>query len=157
MDMSSVEHVRRLQRWDQWANRLTLDSMRDVEDEGYSLRMFDHILKAQQAWLMRLRGQDSSKVSIWAEGDFDDCVKRVDSLAAELTQYLDGLSDNDMDGTISYSNQGSESLESRRFDILVHLLTHSHYHRGQIAASVRRAGGQPAKTDFIFGVRQYII
>lgn len=155
--MSSLEHVRRLHRWDQWANRLTLDSMQGVEDEGYSLRMFDHILKAQQAWLMRLRGEDSSKVSIWAEGDFDDCVKRLDSLATEITEHLDGLSDLDMDGTISYSNQWGESFESKRFDVLVHLFTHSHYHRGQIAASVRRNGGQPAATDFIFGVRKHDI
>lgn len=152
--MSPLDHVRRLHRWEQWANRLTLDSIRDVEDEGYSLRMFDHILNAQQVWLTRLLLQDSSKVTIWAEGDFDDCAKRFDSLAGELEQYLGGLGDDDMDATISYSNQWGESFESRRFDILVHLFTHSHYHRGQIAASVRRAGGQPAKTDFIFGVRQ---
>lgn len=155
--MSSLEHVRRLYRWDEWANRLTLNSIRDVEDEGYSLRMFDHILKAQQAWLVRLRGQDSSGVSIWAEGNFHDCTKRLDSLAVDIAEHLDELSDLDMDGTISYSNQAGESFESTRFDILVHLFTHSHYHRGQIAASVRRAGGQPAATDFIFGVRKHDI
>ncbi len=60
-----------------------------------------------------------------------------------------------MDGTIAYTNQWDESFESKRFDILVHLFTHAHYHRGQIAASVRRAGGKPAATDFIFGVRQH--
>ena len=152
-----MEHVRRLHRWDQWANRLTLDSARDVEDEGYSLRMFDHILNAQQVWLTRLQLQDSSKVVIWAEGDFDDCAKRLDLLAGELTEYLDGLSDVDMDETIAYANQWDEPFESTRFDILVHLFTHSHYHRGQIAVSVRRAGGKPAATDFIFGVRKHDI
>ena len=153
--MSPLEHVRRLHRWDEWANRLTLDSIRDVEDEGFSLRMFDHILNAHQVWLTRLRRQDSSNVTIWSEGDFEDCARRLDSLAGELSEHLGGLSDADMDGTIAYTNQWDESFESKCFDILVHLFTHSHYHRGQIAASVRRVGGKPAATDFIFGVRRH--
>ncbi len=88
--MSPLEHVQRLHCWDEWANRLTLDSIRDVRDEGFSLRMFDHILNAQEVWLTRLRLQDSSKVTIWAEGDFEDCAKRLDSLADELSEYLGG-------------------------------------------------------------------
>jgi len=37
------------------------------------------------------------------------------------------------------------------------VITHSTYHRGQIAADLRAAGVQPAYTDFIHGVRQGLI
>ena len=42
-----------------------------------------------------------------------------------------------------------ESFRNTPRDILTHLGMHSHYHRGQIAILVRRAGSTPAVTDFI--------
>jgi uncharacterized damage-inducible protein DinB len=36
----------------------------------------------------------------------------------------------------------------------MHVIMHSAYHRGQIAAEVRAAGLTPAYTDFIQSVRQ---
>jgi uncharacterized damage-inducible protein DinB len=39
-------------------------------------------------------------------------------------------------------------------DILMHVLMHGVYHRGQIAAAVRDRAGEPAYTDFIEAVRK---
>ena len=36
----------------------------------------------------------------------------------------------------------------------MHVVTHSAYHRGQVAAAVREAGGKPAATDLVVWVRQ---
>ena len=155
--MFPAEHVRRLHRYDQWANGLTLESLRDVDDGGYSLRIFGHILNAQQVWLTRLRRQDSSRVLIWDQPTYRDCAERFEQLASAISEDLDVLTDSEMDDRISYANQRSERFENSRFDILVHLFTHSHYHRGQIAAAVRQAGGEPAATDFIFYVRGHEI
>ncbi len=41
-------------------------------------------------------------------------------------------------------------------DVLTQLHGHSLYHRGQIASLVRAAGGEPAKTDFIFWSRESV-
>ncbi|MDA1312937.1 MAG: DinB family protein [Acidobacteria bacterium] len=153
--MSPAEHVRRLHRYDQWANGLSLESLRDVDDGGFSLRIFGHILGAQQAWLTRLRRQDSSKVIIWEQLTFSECAERFERLAAEITQYLDELTDNDTEEPCSYANQRGESFENTRFDILVHVFMHCHHHRGQIATAVRQGGGNPAATDFIFFVRSH--
>jgi uncharacterized damage-inducible protein DinB len=38
-------------------------------------------------------------------------------------------------------------------DILMHVVMHSAYHRGQIALEVRCAGQTPAYTDFIHAIR----
>ena len=38
-------------------------------------------------------------------------------------------------------------------DVLLHVVMHSVYHRGQAAADVRANGGTPAYTDFIHAVR----
>ena len=42
-------------------------------------------------------------------------------------------------------------------DILAHVVLHSAYHRGQIAAAVRAGGGEPAYTDMIHAVRQGLV
>jgi uncharacterized damage-inducible protein DinB len=36
----------------------------------------------------------------------------------------------------------------------MHLITHSAYHRGQVAMTVRAAGSTPAYTDFIHSIRK---
>jgi len=36
----------------------------------------------------------------------------------------------------------------------MHVVTHSAYHRGQVAAAVREAGGKPEATDYVVWVRQ---
>ena len=36
----------------------------------------------------------------------------------------------------------------------MHVITHSVHHRGQAAAAIRDAGGQPSATDFVVYVRK---
>jgi uncharacterized damage-inducible protein DinB len=41
--------------------------------------------------------------------------------------------------------------------VLLHVIMHSAYHRGQIAMAMRAAGQQPAYTDFIHAVRNSFV
>ena len=43
---------------------------------------------------------------------------------------------------------------SRRDDILMHMMAHGAYHRGQISQEVRRLGGEVLDTDFIIFQRR---
>jgi uncharacterized damage-inducible protein DinB len=54
----------------------------------------------------------------------------------------------------SYTNTKGEDWANTVGDILTHVLLHSAYHRGQVAAEVRAAGLTPALTDYIHAVRQ---
>ena len=64
----------------------------------------------------------------------------------------DGLRDG-----VAYRNSKGEFWTSTVGDILTHVVLHASYHRGQIAAAVRQAGGEPAYTDFIHAVRLGLI
>ena len=55
------------------------------------------------------------------------------------------------------TNSKGEPWTSRVEDILLHVVMHSAYHRGQIASDVRASGHTPAYTDFIHCVRQGFI
>jgi uncharacterized damage-inducible protein DinB len=54
---------------------------------------------------------------------------------------------------VSYVNSKGEPWTNRAEDILLHVVFHSAYHRGQIASDMRPAGLQPAYTDFIHAIR----
>jgi len=62
-----------------------------------------------------------------------------------------------LSSTISYKNTKGEGWTSVIEDVLLHVTTHSAYHRGQIALNLRAAGLQPAYTDYIHGVRQGLV
>ena len=56
--------------------------------------------------------------------------------------------------SVRYRNSRGEEFHTPVGDLLTHVLMHGAYHRGQIAASVRRAGGEPAATDYIAFTRE---
>ena len=55
-----------------------------------------------------------------------------------------------------YTSLDAGRCRSRIDDVFAQLFGHSWYHRGQIAALVRAAGGEPAVTDLIFWSREVI-
>jgi uncharacterized damage-inducible protein DinB len=59
----------------------------------------------------------------------------------------------DLERVIEYTNSKGEHYASKIADVLMHVVMHGAYHRGQIAASVREHGGEPAYTDYIQAVR----
>jgi len=60
-------------------------------------------------------------------------------------------------GEITVVVAGATPQVSRVEDVLLHVVMHSVYHRGQAAADVRANGGTPAYTDFIHAVRTGLI
>lgn len=146
------EHLTRQLRFEQWANRRALGSLKQVDDPK-ARRLFGHILAAQEAWLARLGGGKTPDIEMFPVEGFSELEQRMTRLASALQEYIGSLSDEGLHQPISYRRNTAE-YENTRFDILTHLFMHSHYHRGQIAARVRELGGTPAATDFIVYVRE---
>ena len=75
-------------------------------------------------------------------------------MAARWEKFLGVMDDARLATTVTYKNSKAESWTSRKGDILMHVIMHSAYHRGQIASNVRAEGLTPAYADFIHAVRQ---
>ena len=143
------ERLELLLSFEGWANERAIESLVRANDYTPAVRLFAHILAAQQAWLMRLTGQDSTGFQIWPAAGMDECRKLRPRLQAELEEWLDGTSQADLEHEISYRNQAGREFRNTPLDILTHLTLHSQHHRGQIALELREIGVQPAVTDFI--------
>lgn len=137
-----------------WANRRTLAAVEAASDRGPTVRLFAHILAAQQAWLTRLRGNDSSGVAIWPTSNIKECRRTLDLLAQEIEAYLAELDEAGLMDSITYRNQTGAEFTNTPLDVLTHLGLHSQHHRGQIALQLRQLRQEPAVTDFIAYCRE---
>jgi uncharacterized damage-inducible protein DinB len=149
------ENFLRLFRHADWANRRVLALLQNTHNPSEKARrIFAHVLAAEQVWLMRLRGEDSSELEIWPDLSLEECAAKVKKNAAEYRQYLEVLSEEKLEEIMTYRN--SQGLEFRNpvRDTLTHVSMHGSYHRGQIALLIRSAGHEPVNTDFITFVRE---
>jgi uncharacterized damage-inducible protein DinB len=151
-----VAQFRRLFEHDAWANAAALASLRVGPAPGQARAWMAHIVGAEHLWLARLH-QRPPELAVWPELDLDACATRLTELAGEWMECLASLDEDGLRDGVAYRNSKGEFWTSTVSDILTHVVLHASYHRGQIAAAVRQAGGEPAYTDFIHAVRMGLI
>lgn len=155
--MTTLGYIRRLFSYDDWANREILTALQQLElSQARSLRLLAHIVSAERLWLERLRSQKQS-YRVWPDFTFQQCELEVEDLAKLWKTYLGSMNENELLHSVTYRNSKDETWTSQQQDILMHVILHSAYHRGQIAADMRAAGSTPAYTDFIHAVRQGLV
>lgn len=136
-----------------WANQRILETLQNVEIENQQLRLFSHILNAEQVWITRLKGMDSSQMPIWSDGDIDVCAKLIKQNEENFTTFLAELVETNLDNLITYKNSKGEEFKTSIRDILTHVALHGQYHRGQINLRLRAEGIEPVGTDYILFAR----
>jgi len=151
-----LARLRRLLEHDAWANAAALASLGSGPASGQARAWMAHIVGAEYLWLARLH-QRPSEMPVWPDFDLDSCATRLTELAGEWMQFLESLDEDALVDGVAYRNSKGEFWTSTVGDILTHVVLHAAYHRGQIAAAVRGAGGEPAYTDFIHAVRMGLI
>jgi uncharacterized damage-inducible protein DinB len=152
----TLSRLRRLFRWDAWANRETLASLRAAgAPPAEAVRLLAHVVGTSWLWWARLR-REPSPLPVWPELDLDGIAGQLPLLERAWDEALDGFARDParLDEEIAYVNSLGEPWTSAAGDILEHNVLHGGYHRGQIAAALRKAGHEPAYTDFIHAVRQ---
>jgi uncharacterized damage-inducible protein DinB len=147
---------RRLLEHDGWANVAALVALREGPAPAKAVAWLSHIIGAERLWLARIR-QEPSAMSVWPDFDLDACAAQLTDLQGEWMRCLDALDEESLYDGVAYRNSKGEFWTSTVADILSHVVLHASYHRGQIAAAIREAGGTPAYTDFIHAVRSGLI
>jgi len=140
--------------YDQWANRECLKALVASRAAGASaIGRMAHILSAEKLWLERIQRRPQS-MAVWPALSLEECGALVDELSGAWNKYLANLAPDALSEAIEYKNSKGEPWTSRVEDVLMHVILHSAYHRGQIAMEMRASGMEPAYTDFIHAVRQ---
>ena len=142
----------RLFRYDDWANREEVRHLR-TSSHPNALRLLGHIVGTQWLWYARLRGEPPRE-AIWPDLTLDGIEQSIDLIGSFWQEFLSGA---DFDGTISYTNSKGQPWTSRVEDVVMHVILHGAYHRGQIALALRTSGREPAYTDYIHCTRSELI
>jgi uncharacterized damage-inducible protein DinB len=155
--MEMLNHLLRLFSYDHWANREVIASFRTAASPpARSVKLLAHVLGTEYTWFSRLV-QEKPQLPVWPELTIAQCEEHIEKLNQTWCKYLAATRPPGLAATVAYKNSKGESWDSSVEDILLHVVIHSAYHRGQIAADMRAAGFTPAYTDFIHGVRQKLV
>jgi uncharacterized damage-inducible protein DinB len=134
--------------YNEWANRRVLNAIttQHVTDEKI-LSLFSHQMSANYLWLHRIKGLPPPPYELWKTYSPDELSRMVTEVSAS---WLDFIRDNDdFDRMLKYKNYTGDPYENNVEHIMMHLVNHGTYHRGQIALLMRMQGLEPVNTDFI--------
>lgn len=137
----------------EWADKRVLDSLRAMPDpDQRALDLYAHVLGAEHTWLSRLLKR-APQQKIWPELTLERAATLAAENAAGLRALLESCSANELQRKVGYRNSAGLAFESTVEDMLLQVVLHGCYHRGQVAMLVRGAGGEPAPTDYIAFIR----
>ncbi len=157
-----IQQYRRWFEYEKDAHRKVLESLESVPEANRqsepfrkALSLMGHMIAARRMWLFRIDPTHERPAAIFpADVELQDLRPGFEAMERDWSGYLDRLSDAELDRMLTYTTMEGGWYSQSIVDVLTQLYGHSHYHRGQIASLVRLAGGEPAKTDFVFWVRQ---
>ncbi|MDH5402351.1 MAG: DinB family protein [Candidatus Heimdallarchaeota archaeon] len=129
--------------WNMWANdryREKLSEISIVElkvDTPYGklLDRIIHIFASYEMWYLRMEGKSPNKVLNSSDFISWDAIsstwKNYDKL---LLDFVEVLSPEDINRIVSYTSMDGTIYKRKIKHILMHLISHPNYHRGQISA-----------------------
>jgi uncharacterized damage-inducible protein DinB len=136
-----------------WADQRVLDSLRAMpHPDARALELYAHVLGTEHTWLARIL-ERAPTVKIWPELTVAEAAALGVENASALRELLETLPAEQLQRKVAYTNSAGLTFESTLEDMLLQIVLHGCYHRGQVALLVRGAGGEPSPTDFIAFVR----
>jgi uncharacterized damage-inducible protein DinB len=153
--MESLDSLRHLFEYDYWANQVALRTIATLNTPPERvLNVAGHIVGAQRVWLGRLEGAGDPPPAPWPLMSLEEANAAVTEMHERWISFLGNLVPERLDEDLVHRNTKGAEFRAPVRDVLMQLVVHGAYHRGQIAAAVREAGGTPSSTDYITYVRQ---
>jgi uncharacterized damage-inducible protein DinB len=109
-----------------------------------------HLVAVEWIWLERWRGR--SPRSLLSAEDFPTVAavsERWHGVESEMRQYLAGLSEDALARSITYVNRQGQTWTYVLWRMMLHVLNHQSYHRGQVTTLLRQLGVQAPEVDFL--------
>ncbi|MBC7900579.1 MAG: hypothetical protein H7070_11070 [Saprospiraceae bacterium] len=151
--MQTVEHLRELFAYNDWANRRIIVALKNNASEK-ALRILAHSLITEKEYYERLYGKDSSGFDFWPGLSIDECGGLARESAEAFEKLLRRFEDEGLDIRTRYRTSEGVPCENSYRELLTHVLFHSSTHRGNIILKLREEGFEPPKIDYIIYLRE---
>jgi uncharacterized damage-inducible protein DinB len=152
--------------YNEWANlrvldladRLTFDQRRAAAQVSHGSLdgTLVHILGAEWIWRNRCQARVSPS-SMPSLAEFPDAASLRDRWLGEMhatREYVDLLTDEDLNATIAYTDTKGHALANPLWQILLHVVNHGTQFRAEGAVLLSQHGASPGDLDFIVYLRQ---
>lgn len=136
-----------------WVNAQIFEVCRKISDDQYRKDLgaffgsihntLNHILLVDHLYLGRLKGEANDHIQSLKQVLYDDLDSLVNArveVDRKLTEYVQRLSENDLNRLVRYSRMSGEVCEENVEDILLTLFNHQTHHRGQVHAMLTQSG-----------------
>lgn len=107
-----------------------------------------HIVWGEWLWLGRWTGSQPPNDPMSARSLVELDARRGDIVKAQL-DFVSALDDSDLRRIVAYDNPPGTTWKYALADMIRHVVNHSSYHRGQVAALFRQTGITPPATDYL--------
>ncbi len=122
--------------YESWANNVVIDAYVDTSfPMKQTHQIISHNLNAFSIWLKRLKNEEET-IKLWDLHTVDELRLLTFTLYYEWSTYLNSLDDRDFEKKIHFTFWGKNATISVE-DLLIHLITHSSYHRGQVMLQLK--------------------
>ncbi len=121
-----------------WANNLLAQALENaVAVDDRSLLLFSHLLSSYSMWMSRIKATEFT-TTLFQERTLAESKQLMQTMFADLQQYLETVDDKELERIVHFTFpiDGSKRTMSVG-DALMHIVTHSCYHRGQIIAQLK--------------------
>lgn len=151
--MDTVEHLRELFRYNDWANRRMIVSLKENNCER-AREILAHLLTTEEEYFARLYGKDSTGFNFWPVLSVDECGELARRTAERYEKLLRRFDDEGLDLYTRYRTSEGVPHENNFRELLTHVVIHSSIHRGNIILKLRDEGFEPPKIDYIIYLRE---
>lgn len=134
--------------YNQFSNRTILQLL-TAQPSLYSGKiktLLSHTLTAHHIWNQRVLNRKSDYL-VWQEFEIDE-LKNIQEKNTQESLLI--IETKELDAEIRYTNSKELKFSNTIGDILFHIINHSTYHRGQMMSEIKKQGGVPIGTDYIF-------
>lgn len=156
----TASDIRGLFDYTEWASDRIVASVRELSGEQYARPLVSsyptiretlaHTVFAEWLWLQRCKGRSPDSKPQWTlDPSADTLAAALGTIAAERRPLLDALDDAALERPLAYRTMKGDPFTNRLADVLLHVVNHTSYHRGQIVTMIRQVGGVPPNTDLI--------
>lgn len=142
------KYFTKLYQYNQWANQRVLGALdkQQVDDEKI-LTIMSHVVSALFIWLSRIEGKSPAAYPLWKQYSRTELLKMNEEITQRWIKFVENT--DDFNRELVYNNYVGDPYKNDVEQIMIHLVNHSTYHRGQVALLMRQNSFEPINTDFI--------
>jgi uncharacterized damage-inducible protein DinB len=147
----SADHLISLVKYNQWANERICGYINEGGEKIADTELISsfptirktlfHLWDAQVIWMKRLRGESSNT---WPSHNFNGSLKEATELillnSSDYIQFAEGLIENQHLGDVEFKSLDGTAYHNTIEEIIMHVMNHSTFHRGQLITMLRSAG-----------------